>query len=95
MCMKEQYEQKLQAQLDEWNAQIDKLKVKIVSAEADTQLEYNKQIEELKSMQEVAINKLAKLKNASDKEWEELKSRTYSEWDYLGNAVKEATPKFK
>lgn len=95
MSIKEQYEQKLQAQLEEWSKQIDKLKVKIISAETDTQLEYNKQIEELKSMQEVASNKLANLKNASDKEWEELKSRTFSEWDYLGNEVKEATLKFK
>jgi hypothetical protein len=35
MSMKEAYEQKLQAQLDEWGAEIDKLKAKSDNAEAD------------------------------------------------------------
>ena len=34
MSMKEAYEQKLQAQLDEWSAEIDKLKAKADGAEA-------------------------------------------------------------
>ena len=45
---------KLQAQLDEWSAEIDKLKAKADKAEADAQLEYYKEIEELRSMQETA-----------------------------------------
>ncbi len=64
MSMKEAYEQKLQAQLDEWRAEIDKLKAKADNAEADAQVEYYKQIEELHSMQESATNKLDELKDA-------------------------------
>lgn len=56
MSMKEAYEQKLQAQLDKWGADIEKL-----SAKADVQLEYYKQIEKPLSMQEAAVDKLIEL----------------------------------
>ena len=95
MSMKEAYEKKLQAQLDEWNTEIDKLKAKADKAEADAQLEYYKQIKELRSMQEEANSKLAELKEASDDAWEDLKAGMDSAWDSLGNALKSAASKFK
>ncbi len=84
MSMKTAYEQKLQAQLDGWSAEIDKLKAKADSAEADAQLEYYKKIEALRSMRETATNKLTELKDTSD-----------DTWDSLGNALKSATSKLK
>lgn len=95
MSMKEAYEQKLQAQLDEWSAEIDKLKARADDAEADAQLEYYKEIEELRSMQEEASNKLAELKDASDDAWEDLKAGADSAWDSLGSALKSASSRFK
>ena len=95
MSMKEAYEQKLQAQLDEWSAEIDKLKAKADSAEADAQLVYYKKIEELRSMQETAANKLIELKDAGDDAWEDLKAGIGSAWDSLGNALKSAASRFK
>ena len=94
MSMKEAYEKKLQAQLDEWNTEIDKLKAKADKTEADAQLEYHKQIEELRSMQEAAKSKLAELKEASDDSWEDLKADIDNAWDSLGNALKSATSRF-
>ena len=95
MSMKEAYEQKVQAQLDEWSAEIDKLKAKADSAEADAQLEYYKRIEELRSMQETAANKLTGLKDAGDDAWEDLKAGIESAWDSLGNALKSAASRFR
>ena len=95
MNMKEAYEQKLQAKLDEWGAEIDKLKAKADNAEADAQLEYYKRIEELRTMQESATNKLAELKDAGDDAWEDLKAGIESAWDSLGSALKSATSRFK
>ena len=95
MSMKEAYEQKIKAQLDEWSAEIDKLKAKADSAEGDVQLEYYKQIEELRTMQETASNKLTELKDAGDDAWEDLKAGIDSAWDSLGNALKSASSRFK
>ena len=94
MSMKDAYEKKLQGQLDEWKAEIDKLKTKADSAEADAQLKYYKQIEELRAMQEAAGQKLDELKQAGDDAWEDLKAGMDSAWDSLSSAVKSATSRF-
>lgn len=94
MSMKEAYEKKLQSQLNEWSAEIDKLKAKADSAEADAQLEYYKQIEELRSMQEAAGKKLDELKEASDDAWEDLKAGIDSAWDSLSSSIQSAISRF-
>ncbi|EQB34400.1 hypothetical protein M947_10995 [Sulfurimonas hongkongensis] len=95
MSMKEAYEQKLQAQLDEWNAEIDKLKAKANGADADRKIEYEKKIDELQSMQETASKKLNELKDASDDAWKDLKAGIESAWDSMDSALKSATSRFK
>ncbi len=95
MGMKKAYQKKLQAQLDEWSVEIEKLQAKADKAEADAQLEYYKEIEELRSMQEAASSKLAELKDAGDDAWEDLKAGLDSAWNSLGNALRSATNRFK
>ncbi|WP_339642977.1 coiled coil domain-containing protein [uncultured Porticoccus sp.] len=95
MSMKDAYEKKLQAQLDEWGIEIDKLKAKADKAEAEAQLEYYRQVEELRSMQEESNKKLAELKAASDDAWQDLKAGIDSSWDSLSHAVKSAASRFK
>ncbi len=94
MSMKEAYEKKLQGKLDEWSAEIDKLKAKADSAEADAQLEYYKQVEELRSMQDAASKKLDELKEAGDDAWEDLKAGIENAWDSLGSSIKSAVSRF-
>ena len=70
MSMKEAYQLKLNAQLDEWNAEIDKMKAeanKVVNANA--QLKYYKQIKSLRLKQEAAREKLEELKEADEDVW--------------------------
>jgi uncharacterized protein YukE len=95
MSNKEAYEKKLQGQLDEWRAEIDKLKAKADSAEGDAQLEYQKQVDDLRSRQEAATEKLEELKKTGDSSWEDLKAGLDSAWDSLRESVKSATSRFK
>lgn len=95
MGMKESYEQKLQAQLDEWRAEIDQLKAKADKADAEAQLEYYKEIEELRTMQETVYRKLDELRDASDDAWEDIKAGVDNALDSLGSALKSATSRFQ
>ena len=95
MSMKESYEKKLQAQLDEWSADIDKLKARADKAEANVQIAYYKQVDELRAMQKTARQKLADLKDAGDDAWEELKTSIEKTWDKLGHELKSAISRFK
>ena len=95
MSIKAAYEKKLQAQLDECNADMIKLKAKADKAEADAQIEYYKEIEELKSKKASVDQKLFELKEASEDAWEDLKAGADKAWDSLSDAVKSAASRFK
>lgn len=49
MSNKDAYETKLKAQIDEWSAEIDKLKIRADGAEADAQMSYYKRVDELRA----------------------------------------------
>lgn len=87
--------QKYQAQLDEWKADIDKLKAKAKGAKADAQIEMNKMIEGLESKVQAANDKLAELSSASGDAWEQVKQNVETTWDSLKTSVHEAVEKIK
>jgi len=89
------YEEKLDAQLKEWNAQIALLKAKAANAEADVKIDYYKAIEALEHKQDEARTKLHELKTAGDEAWEDLKTGTEKAWAEVKTAFHEATSKFK
>ena len=95
MNEKELYQQKKQAQLDEWKAEVDKLKAQASGASADAQLELNKQIEALEGKVEEGKTKLAKIADASEDAWESMKEGVESAWDSMKSAFSDAAAKFK
>jgi DNA anti-recombination protein RmuC len=95
MSKKENYEKKLQAQLDEWAAETDKLKAKAKGVSADVKIEYDKQVNELQKKQKAAGEKLTELKKASEDAWEELKEDMDDMWDSLGKTLTSVIAKFK
>lgn len=95
MSNKELYKQKKQAQLDEWRADIDKLKAKAAGASADAKLEMNKKIQLLENKMKEGKAKLAELADASDEAWETFKDGVETSWDSLKTAVSDAVAKLK
>jgi len=95
MTDKGAYVKKLDAKLDEWNAEIDRLKAKAEMAEAESRLEYQKEIENLQKRRSEAEEKLADLRQAGEGAWEDLKSGVQSAWNSMEDAVKAVRSKFK
>ena len=81
------YEEKLDAQFKEWNAQIALLKAKADKVKADAKIGYYKKIETLERKQEIAGTRLRELKNAGDGAWEELKTGAEKAWDEVKTAL--------
>ena len=95
MSDKDLYQQKMQAQLDEWKAEIAKLKAKASGTSADAQIEMNKQIKALESQTEQNKAKLSELAKTGEDAWESLKEGIESAWDSLKSAVNDTAAKFK
>jgi len=89
------YEEKLDAQLDQWNAQIALLKAKADKVKAETKIEYYKTIDALQHQQDDVRTKLHELKTAGDEAWEDLKIGAGKAWAEVEAAFHEATSKFK
>jgi hypothetical protein len=95
MSVKEEYQQKLQVQLDEWGTEIDKLKVVAGKAKTGLQGEYYKEVEDLRCKQLAAQKKLHEMKEASGDAWGDLKEGVEGAWDSLSKGVKSAASRFK
>jgi hypothetical protein len=89
------YEEKLEAQLKEWNAQIALLKAKAENAKADAKIDYYKAIDVLEHKQDKAKRKLQELKTAGDEAWEAVKEGAEKVWAEVKTAYRDATSKFK
>lgn len=95
MGKKELYEEKLRAQLREWDAKIDVLKAKAEKAEKEIKVDYYDTIEEIKEKRNIAREKIVELQAAGDDAWKDLKDGVENAWSDLSSAVKAATERFK
>ena len=89
------YEEKFDAQLKEWSAEIALLNARADKAKAETKIEYYKMIETLQGKQDSARLKLQQLRTAGDDEWENLKRGAENVWTEVKSAFERAAVKFK
>jgi hypothetical protein len=89
------YEEKLDAQLKEWNAQIALLKAKAENSKAGAKVDYYKTIEALEQKQDKAKTKLQELQTAGDEAWEAVKTGAEKTWAEVKTAYHDAASKFK
>jgi len=66
------YVEKLKAQLDEWNTDIDKLAAKAAHAEVNAKIEYQNQLDDLRAKRDDVRDKLLAVQQAGDGAWEDL-----------------------
>jgi predicted kinase len=95
MNEKELYRQKYQAQLDEWKADVDKLRAKAAGARADAQIEIRKHIKELEAGMHDAGVKLSELAAASEEAWDNARKGVETTWEALKAGVSAAAAKLK
>ena len=95
MSSRDEYIRRMQAKLEEWNAEIDTLTTKAGKVTADVTNEYNEQIESLKAKQAAARLKIEELQLAGESAWEDLKSGIELAWNAMGEAIDSARSRFK
>jgi uncharacterized coiled-coil DUF342 family protein len=91
---KEAYQKKLQAQLDQWKAEIDKLQAKSREASADMQIKYQEQIKELRERRDEMETQYDKIQAASIDAWKDFKAGADQAWDNMADAMKSAWSRF-
>jgi len=95
MEIQKAYQQKLAAQLKEWDAQINLLEAKVESAGADIKVQRARQLGELRAKQNAASAKMQELGKASGAAWDQVKATADNIRDELKTGVEAARSTFK
>ena len=91
MNERELYRQKMEAQLDEWKADLDKLKARASGADADARLKLKGKVREIEAELEKGKSKLRKLSQAGEDSWDSVKEDLSSSWDSMRSAFGEVS----
>lgn len=94
MSKKQEYVDKLQGQLDGFNAKMNVLQNQASEADSSYQPSHNQTIEELSLKRQVVESKLNQLKNAGEEDWEDLKEGMENAMADFSTAIKGATARF-
>ena len=88
------YKEKLDAQLKEWNAQINLLEAKLENMGADMRLKRAEELEALRTKQHAAAEKMKELAQASGEAWEHAKVSADKMWADMKAGINEISKKF-
>lgn len=95
MSSRDDYVRKMQAKLEEWNAEIDILAAKASAASAELKDEYNEQLNALKAKQAAARQTLEEVQKSGESAWQDLKAGAELAWTAIAEAVDSAKSRFK
>ncbi|HES77261.1 MAG TPA: hypothetical protein ENO09_09710 [bacterium] len=95
MSSKAAYQQKIEAEIELAQANVDTLKAQAKNAIADERIKHDEEISAIESGIETTKAKLKELGGASDDAWDHLKSGVESAWTSASQSVREAYAKLK
>lgn len=94
MTSRDEYLEKFKANLDDWNAEIDKLEGKAREAQADAKAQYDKQLETMREMRDDAQKKFIEMQSATAEAWDAMAKGTEKAWQAWVGAFEDARSKF-
>jgi F0F1-type ATP synthase membrane subunit b/b' len=94
MKLKEAYQEKLEAQIKEWTAQLAEMKAKADKAGADAKSQMYQQIDQVRARKEAVQQKLTEIKAASADSWQALKTGSEKALDEMKKTWESMKSKF-
>ncbi len=95
MTAKQEYQEELELQLNEWQKEIDLLKIKASAAPVNLEKEINNHIEKLQGKIDEGKASLAELTEADENTWEIIKEGSEALWKLIKLNVEEAVYKIQ
>lgn len=95
MSSRDEYVRKMQAKLEEWNADIDTLAAKASEVTGDLKSEYSEQIAALKVKQAAAREKIEEMQKSGESAWQDLKVGIDLAWIAIGESIDSVKSRFK
>lgn len=91
---KEEFQKKMDTQLQEMDAKIAKLREKGGDLKDQAKADWDKKMAELETKREAAHAKLAEVSQSSGEAWKDVQQGAQSAWDALDKAFRDASQEF-
>ena len=95
MSARDEYIQKMKAELDRWNEQIGKWEARAAEAQAGARGEYDRQLQTLRQHRDQALYQLNLLHSAAGNAWVDLARGADAAWDTLRESIEKAATHFR
>jgi hypothetical protein len=95
MSDRDAYVQKLKAQIDIWNAELDKLQAEMNKASADARIRYEEHMVQLRRERDEAMAKMVEMQQASDDAWDDLREGVENAFDAMKSSLEQAWSRFR
>jgi len=92
---KELYREKLEAKFKEMKARVELLEAKAAQVKAESKLEFNKHLAELRQKRDALQGKLDEVKKSGGEAWKDLRSGMEKAAEELKQAIDRAMDKFR
>jgi DNA repair exonuclease SbcCD ATPase subunit len=94
MAERSDYLKKLEAQLEEWDAEIDKLQAKTKGAQADAQRQYAELLSQFRTRRKEAVAMMDKFQKAGEDAQKDMQVGLEAAWSSLRDAMSKAQSRF-
>jgi len=88
------YIEDIKSKMDKWNAEINKFQAKAKKAKSTAQVQFTKEIDEIKAKRKVLEDKIADMQRAGETAWEDIKGGVDDAWKTLGDSIQTAKSRF-
>lgn len=95
MSERNAYEEQFAAQLQLWQAEIQKLQAQAEQANAEIKADYFRRLDELKGQLEEAQQRYRQMVEANATAWEEFRAKTDAAWQDMANGINAAWDRFR
>lgn len=95
MEKRDEYLEKINAQIEQCNVKLMRMRGKATEVHADMKLEYLKQVDKIESKREDLNEKYEQLKKSNENSWEDIKEGTEKAFNELKESFTKATKHFK
>jgi hypothetical protein len=95
MGNRDEYVEKLKAQLDLWNAEIGRWEAKARDAQAEGRSEFDRGLKALREQREQAMYQMTLLQSAAGEAWKDLVQGTDEAWARMREAYDKASSHFR
>jgi hypothetical protein len=92
---REEYHEKIDRQIQEWGEEIEKLRQRAEAAGEGARTKLKKQVDELKELQETAMQKLSKMRKTGGEAWGDLHAGAEQALGELRKGYEAAASKLK